>query len=168
MRAGLQAVIRIEGVPGSTAVMRIVPSAGQPDGVVQVTVEPAHVLLPGGAFGLHLAGGIVLDDSATAAPPPAVAPHAADAPAWRGLSIRGAELFLPRGVPYVGGTVVPVDLELGAPAGIDARTEVDMPAADGRPRVRGVIEWRDPGALSLADCVPTLVDLGAEFDLDDT
>jgi hypothetical protein len=98
-------------------------------------------VLPGDQFGMHLPNG---------------------------LAIRGAELFLPRGVPYVGGTVVPVELVLGVPSGVDARTEVDVPAEDGRPHLHGVIEWHDPAALSLAECVPTLVDLSAEFDLDGT
>jgi hypothetical protein len=166
--ASLNGVLRIEGTPGSAATFRVAPSAGQPDGVVQVNVDPPHVLFPGEAFGLHLPNGIILDDSVAAAPPPAGTPHVSDDPRWRGLSVRGAELFLPRGVPYVGGTVVPVELDIGAPAGIDARTEVHVPADAGRPHLRGVVEWHDPAALSLAACLPTLIDLSAEFDLDGT
>jgi hypothetical protein len=147
VKASLDAVLRIEGAPGQAATMRVIPSADQPEGTVQITLTPAHFVLPGDQFGLHLPNGLIIDG---------------------GLAIRGAELFLPRGVPYVGGTVVPVELVLGVPSGVDARTEVDVPAEDGRPHLHGVVEWHDPAALSLAECVPTLVDLSAEFELDGT
>ncbi|HEY0812177.1 MAG TPA: hypothetical protein VGE11_02770 [Pseudonocardia sp.] len=169
VRATLHAVLRIEGRAGSAATLQFVPSATEPDGILQIGVEPAYFVLPGGSFGMHLPNGIVLDSSATAAPAGWPGPHrASDDPPWRGLSLRGVELFLPRDVPWVGGVVVPVELDLGAPAGIDARATVDVAAVDGRPRLAGTVEWVDPAALSLAACVPTLVDVSAEFALDGT
>ena len=137
VKALLSAVLRLEGTPGSAATMRLMPNG-------HVPLDPPFMLLPGGAFGLHVPDGLVVDD---------------------GIAVE-AELFLPRGVPYVGGTVAPVSFALGVPSGVKARAQVDVPAADGRPRIRGVVEWDDPGAVSLAACAPTSIDLSAEFDVD--
>ena len=136
VRAAVNAVVRVEGAPGELAGMSLLTNG-------PATITPAHMLLPGESFGLHLPTGITLSAA--------------------GLSISDAQLFLPRAVPYVGGATVPFDLSIGTPTGVDGRAEVDIAAVDGRPRLRGAVEWHDAAAASLADCVPTLVDVSAEF-----
>lgn len=175
VKGRVHAVVRVEGAAGGVAALTVMPSAEQGDGIMQVTLDPPYVVLPGGQFALHLPAGIVIDGSATAAPllplPPVGLTRtvlASDNPAWRGLAIVGAELFVPGNVPYLGGTVIPVELELGSPTGIDAVVRVVVPAEDGRPTLDALIEWHDPAALSLADCIPTLLRVEAIFELDGT
>jgi hypothetical protein len=175
VKGSVHAVVRIEGPSGGVAALSVLPSAEQDEGIVQVILEPPYIVLPGGEFALHLPAGIVIDGSAEAAPmlqppPPGLTRTSLDSddPAWRGLVIVGAELFVPGNVPYLGGTVIPVELELGSPTGIDAAAHVVVPAEDGRPTLDALIEWHDPAALSLADCIPTLMRVEAIFELDGT
>jgi hypothetical protein len=153
--------LRIEGSTTTPARLRVV-TPGSGNAVVTVGLSPAQVLLGSSGFGLHLPGGLVFDSSPTEAPPPAAAPSVADTPAWQGVALRGARLFLPDGVPLISGVPIPVEFTLTSPAGLDGRTEATVTLPGGR-TLHTVVECHDPAATSLADCVPTAVE--ARLDL---
>jgi hypothetical protein len=159
--------LRIQGESGGTAGQRIV-FPGAADALVPLQCDPPAFLWGSTGFGLHLPDGLVVDDSASQAPDPpqhAAVPFASQSPAWRGISIRNAELYLPASTPLIGKTPIPVDLELGSPAGMDARTEVVIPAEGKRPAITATVEWHDPTATTLA-VPPTMVELVARWQIE--
>jgi hypothetical protein len=159
--------LRIEGEPGAPAGQRIV-FPGAAGALVPLQCDPPAFLWGDSGFGLHLPDGLVVDDSATLAPDPpqhAAFPFASQDPAWRGISIRNAELYLPESTPLIGGSPIPVDLEIGSPVGMDARTQVVIPASGSRPEIAATVEWHDPAAVTLA-APPTSVELAAKWQID--
>ncbi|MFE9658939.1 hypothetical protein [Streptomyces sp. NPDC005955] len=154
-------VVRVEGRADGVAALRIV-APGSPDAVVTLTAEPTALLIGDTGFGLELPAGLVVDDSTTAAPPPAPSapgpqPPSAD-PSWRGVALRGARLHLPGTTPLLGGAPLDVSFDLGNPVGLYGRAAVDLPATGSRPAVRVTTEWDDPAAGSLVDSLPTLIE----------
>jgi hypothetical protein len=147
---GVQAelALRIAGTPARPAEARLLPLTGpEPaEGVLDMRLTTPYVLFGDTGFGLGLPNGLVLDDSAIA---PADAPSVD--PAWRGTTLRGAELYVPRGIPLVGGTVATFDVALPRAGGIDAVATVP-----GDP-MQVVLEWHDPAATGLTDLLPTVV-----------
>lgn len=101
-------VLVVKGRVGEEASVTFGPSIDPPDGMLVLSLQPSTVLLPGGVFGLEVADGIALDDTADAAPPGQTilegqsVTTAADTPAWRGTAVQRARLFLPQGVPFLG------------------------------------------------------------------
>ena len=160
-------VIRVDGRAGQTASLEVKPRLGEEtvEGIVTIQLDPPYVAFGSTGFGLGLPNGIILDDSDTEKPPPAhdadgnVVASDSDTASWRGIAIRDAQLFIPRGIPAIGGTAIPIHLELGKPQGINASITVHVPGHDNKPDITGKIEVRDPTATSLADCLPTLVEL---------
>lgn len=162
-------LLRIAGSATTPATMRLL-GPGAEDAVLTMTCDPPAFLWGDSGFGLHLPDGIVLDDSMVEAPPPpthALAPFASQNPAWRGIAIRNAELFIPETTPLIGGIPIPIDVEIGSPVGIDARTQVRIPAQDKRPEIAATVEWRDPTAASLDKCLPTSIELVAQWQVKD-
>jgi len=163
-----QLVARISGSAASAAACRLLPANLDENSVITLTLDPPHLLFGDSGFGVSLPGGIVIDDSETAVPPPAAAgtspsPPASVDPKWRGIAIRAAQLHLPRGAPLLGGRLIPVDFELGRPAGLDARTQVQVAAASGLPALTADVQWHDPSASTFAACAPTSVDVTVEL-----
>jgi hypothetical protein len=160
-------LVRIAGDVNAPATLRLL-FPGAENALIPLQCQPDAWVWGDSGFGLHLPNGIVVDDSATEAPPapqdPGI-PFASQNPAWRGLSIRAAELFLPETTPLIGGTPLKVDLEVTSPAGMDARTQVTVPAAGSRPEILATIEWHDPVGTSLA-IPPTSVELVAKWQID--
>ncbi|MFJ6861492.1 hypothetical protein [Streptomyces werraensis] len=167
--------VRIEGSAGQAARQGIVALDAAGQGVLTVGTAPAAFLLGGQGFGLHLPGGLTVDSSAALAPPPIAAgtggtgtggPPPSATPAWQGIALRGAELFLPETTPLVGAGPIPVDLDLGMPVGLYGRTEVHIPADAARPAFDATVVWDDPGASSLASGLPTMIELRTSWSLD--
>ena len=160
--------IRVEGVPGSVARLELVPAPG-PDGVVELALDPPFVLLGETGFGLDLRNGVVIDDSPTAAPPPAIDSNGqpiasvTDDPAWRGIALRGGRLFLPGAVPIFGGAAIAFDLALSRPSGAFGRAAVELDSHEGVGPIDAVVEWNDPTATGLFDLVPTRAELSYEW-----
>ena len=171
LAAGPGIGIRIAGPANGVASMRLV-APGADDSVTTLKLKDADgVLLGDSGFGLDLGAGLVVDDSATEGPPaPGAGADAAhypsSAPAWHGIAVRGARLFLPDSTPFVGGAPLEVDLDLGSPGGIAGRAHVHLQAANGRPELDATVEWHDPVATSLATAVPTLVELAITLPVD--
>ncbi|MFJ9105638.1 hypothetical protein ACIRJM_45145 [Streptomyces sp. NPDC102405] len=162
--------VRIEGSAGQAARQGIVALDAAEQGLLTVGTSPAAFLLGGQGFGLHLPGGLTVDSSATFAPPPSpagasVAPPSAT-PAWQGIAIRGAELYLPETTPLVGAGPIPVDLDLGMPVGLYGRTEAHIPADGSRPAFDATVVWDDPAATSLASALPTMIEIRTSWSLD--
>lgn len=165
---GAEVALLIEGKAGGTAAMRLTPTDGKPDGLIQLALNPPAVLLGSSGFGLELADGIWIDESTTAAPPgqtiidghPAVPPPPSDDVTWRGLAARKSRFFLPRGVPLFGGHAVDAYVEVGsAPSGIDLAISTHWkPPDDDSLGFDVLIECRDPAAAGLQDFLPTLVE----------
>jgi hypothetical protein len=167
---GLALSLLVRGSAGEPAVALLTPTQGGPDGIVSLQAQPATVLVGGTSFGLDLAEGLALDASSTAAAPGTTeiageaVTLAADTPSWQGILIRKARLFLPRGVPLLGGHAIETFLAVGSdPPGIDFSLATEIPARGERPRIGVRIECRDPTARGLAGFVPTLVE--GEMDL---
>ncbi|WP_404292116.1 hypothetical protein ACD578_07780 [Microvirga sp. RSM25] len=165
---GLKAVLRFAAIDNSLVVTRaLLPPLGAADDLLVVTLEPAHFLFGDTGFGFGLNAGLVIDDRLDKAPPSVPGRNSAsDILAWRGIAIRDAELFVPPAIPLLGGRAIPISLELGSPSGVDGSIIVNLPGADGRPDITGRVEWHDPAATSLADCLPTLVELVASFQIE--
>jgi hypothetical protein len=146
--------VRIRGTATEPAELRLVPSTGsdQQDGIVSISPQPASVCFGDTGFGIDLANGFVVDDSTTVSDGPA----AAD---WTGVALRSARLFIPRGVPLIGGIAVPVSFALGQPGGLEATTSFQLAASGRRPAIDVRLEWHDPAASVLTDALPTLLDL---------
>lgn len=161
--------IRVEGSVSAAASLRFVAPGGE-DAVIALTLNPPAFTIGGQGFGFHLPGGFVLDSSGTEAPPPVVNPSPAAlpsaTPAWQGIAVRGAELFLPESTPLFGGTPIPVDFELGSPAGLYGHTEAHIPAEGSRPAIDVTVTWNDPAATSFAAALPTTVALTTTWDLE--
>ena len=162
--------VRIEGSSGQSARQGIVSLDAAGQGMLTVGTEPLAFLLGGQGFGLHLPGGLTVDSSAALAPPPGTggtggSPPSAT-PAWQGIAIRGAELFLPEGTPLVGAGPIPVDLDLGMPVGLYGRSEAHAPADGSRPAFDATVVWDDPGATSLASALPTMIEIRTSWSLE--
>ncbi|MFI6229452.1 hypothetical protein ACIBCR_19305 [Micromonospora echinospora] len=123
-------------------------------------LSPSAMLFGTTGVGMSVTDGVILIDDN-----PAVSPNGLD-PAWRGLSIPELKLYVPRGVPLAGGTTVTASLSLTSPAGVDATATVRLPAADGRPELTAVVQWRDPAATRLGDLLPTLIEIVALLPVD--
>lgn len=152
--------VRIEGDTDHPARMGLVALDAAGSGVVTIKTEPNAMRMGTGGFGLWLAHGVTLDTSSTAAgPAPADDPGPAAVPGWQGLSIRGAQLFLPEQTPLIGAGPIPVDLDLGIPSGLYGRTTVHVAETDSRPAFDATVVWDDPGATSLASALPAMVEV---------
>jgi hypothetical protein len=155
--------IRIEGRTDGSATLRLI-GPGSPDAVVTLATQPKALLFGDSGFGLELPGGLVIDDSSAAGPPPSPGSSGPSAaPVWRGVALRGARLFLPSHTPLVGGVPLEVAFELGSPAGLDGHADLTIPAQDDRPEMKVTIDWHDPAATSLAECLPTAIEIGVDF-----
>lgn len=164
--AGLDPALVIKGREGQEAVKTVAATVEGPDGIVRLTLAPATVLLGQTGLGLQVGEGVIVDDSTDDA---VVLPgQPAEAPAWRGLLIPGARLFLPESVPFIGGHAVAARLTIGrAPTpGIDLVLEATVPADGDRPEIRVRIECHDPTAFGLSSFVPTLVEASMVLPLD--
>lgn len=160
VNAGDPLAVRIEGDTEHPVQMGIVALDAVGSGVVTLTTEPNAMHLGAGGFGLWLQQGVTLDTSSTASPPPPAGdPGPAAIPAWQGLSIRGAHLFLPQQTPLIGAGPIPVDLDLGIPAGLYGRTSVQVAETDSHPAFDATVIWDDPGATSLASALPAMVEV---------
>ncbi|MEU8992875.1 hypothetical protein AB0C98_41950 [Streptomyces sp. NPDC048558] len=161
--------VRIEGSAGQAAREGIVALDAIGQGLLTVGTAPAAFMLGGQGFGLHLPGGLTVDSSPTLAPPPAPGgtggPPPSATPAWQGVSLRGAELFLPATTPLIGAGPIPVDLDLGMPNGLYGRTEADVPGDGSRPAFHATTVWDDPSATSLASALPTMIEIRISWDL---
>jgi hypothetical protein len=172
--AGAGVVLVVKGRVGEEATVTLSPGLAPPDGLLVLSLQPSTTLLPGGTFGLELAQGVAFDDTTDAAPPGRtvvdgqLVDTAADQPAWRGIAARQARLYLPKGVPFLGGHAVDAYVEVGiSPSpGLDMAVSTRVPPHDGRPGIDVLIECRDPTASGLAGFVPTLVELAMELPLD--
>ena len=170
---GLEVALLVEGSPGSQARLRFTPTDGAVDGIVALELEPPTVLLGDSGFGLELSQGLVLDDTDKAVPPghtkleETVIRTKADEAEWRGLVVRQARFFVPRGVPLLGGRAVDAFVEIGFEpgAGIDLAVATSWPSSDGHPGGSVLIECRDPAATGLQDFLPTLVEASVELPL---
>lgn len=162
--------IRIEGSIGQPARQGIVALDAAKSGVLTVGTSPEAFFLGTQGFGLNLAGGLTVDSSSQNAPAPliggvdGVAPSAT--PAWQGVAIRNAELFLPPNTPLVGAGPIPVDLDLGMPNGLFGRTEAHVAENGSRPAFDATIVCDDPGATSLASALPAMVEIRTSWSLD--
>ncbi len=159
-------VVRIAGDAVRPASLRIL-LPGAENALIPLRCQPEAWTWGDSGFGLNLPNGIVVDDTPLEAPEPPVdpsSPFASENLAWRGISIRGAELYLPEKTPLIGKMPIPVDLEIGSPAGMDARTVVTVPAEGDRPEILATVEWHDPVATTLA-IPPTSVELVAKWQI---
>jgi hypothetical protein len=171
---GAAVTLLIEGRSGEIATLSLSPTDGQPRGIVVLGLEPPQVLLGTSGFGLALPNGFVIDDSSDAAPPGQTTLNGevvvvkSDDPAWRGLAVRQARFFLPRGVPFLGGHAVDSFVEVGLAAGegIDLGIATRVPPTADRPGIDVRIECRDPTATGLQDFLPTLVEAAMELPFD--
>jgi hypothetical protein len=157
-------IVRIDGVAGGIASMRLL-RPGSENAVVSLTLDPPTVLVGDSGIGFDFAGGLVLDDSTFDAPP-AIQPPPLPAPpsntvGWRGVAVRGARLHLPRSMPLVAGRPIDVAFEVGNPAGLWGHLRAKLAASGDAPPVEVLVEWEDPAAQSLADALPTLVEIVA-------
>ena len=134
-------------------------------------------MLGGTGFGLEIVDGVAFDDTTDASPPGqtlidgAVIATPADNPTWRGIAVRNARFYLPRGVPLLGGHAVDAHLEIGRTPtpGIDLVVTAKIPSLagpGGRPGITVRIECQDPTATGLSSFVPTLVEAAMELPLD--
>jgi hypothetical protein len=174
---GLEAAWVIKGKAGQVAAMTLSPSLAGPDAILTLGLEPPTVLLGDSGFGLELpawpaaedparVAPIALDDSEEAAVPGRTlidgnpVELAADLPEWRGLLIRHARLYLPKGVPFLGGHALDACVAIGlAPVpGMQLVLDAKVPAAGERPEISVRIECVDPTATGLASFIPTFVE----------
>jgi hypothetical protein len=155
---GAELAILVEGKAGAAATLRPAPTVGGVEGIVTLALDPPTVLLGETGFGLEIAGGVTLDESATAAAPGTTTP--ADSIAWRGIVISEAKIYLPRGVPFLGGHAVNAQIAIGESPipGIDLLVTAEVPATATRPKIDVRIECHDPTATGLTGFIPTLVE----------
>lgn len=171
---GANVSVLIEGVQGKPATMRLTPAEGGPDGIVQLKLVPPAVLLGDSGFGFEIPDGFTLDDSETERAPGqtmiagrnVLTP--ADDAAWRGLVVRQAKFYIPRGLAFIGGHAVDAYILVGRDPnpGIDLAIFTKVPATERRPGIEVRIECHDPMATSLTGFVPTLVEAAMELPLD--
>ncbi|MDT7934792.1 MAG: hypothetical protein RQ833_09335 [Sphingomonadaceae bacterium] len=149
------------------------PALAKP-GVLPLKLAPASVLVGDTGLGVVLgAQGMIFDFSveqpASGAADPAAAKTSPANPSWRGIAIAGARLYLPKGVPFVGGAACDLSLSIGFdPPGIQLASRIHVPAADGRPEMDIRLECRDPLATGLASFAPTLVEVAITLPVDGT
>ncbi|MCU1226575.1 MAG: hypothetical protein JWQ42_4668 [Edaphobacter sp.] len=161
----------IRGKANGSVEVLLSPNKDAPDDVIVLGLEPSTVLLGTTGFGLELTSGVAFDDADDAVPPDktmidgAVIDTPADQPPWRGIAVRTARFFLPKGVPFLGGHAVDAHLQIGrAPTpGIDLLILAKVPANGNRPGIDVRIECRDPTATGLDGFVPTLVEAVMEL-----
>ena len=173
---GIEVTLLIEGKAGGTATIGLSPTDGQPEGIVRLGLDPPTVPLGGTGFGLELPQAVWIDDSETAAPEGQTIVDGrtlttpADQPPWRGLAVRQARFYLPKGVPLFGGHAVDAYVEVGSsPSGIDLAiaTKWKPPPAGGGWGFDVLIECRDPTATGLQDFIPTLVEAAMTLPLEE-
>ena len=176
---GITVALLIEG-RRPLATMRLVPTIGAPDGVVQLmlgctnadeTVEPSAALIGQTGFGIEAPDGIVIDMSSAFAhlgPTGGEASAANSDPAWQGLSIPNLAFYLPAGVPVFGDCRVTGRLEIGlSPAtGMALTIATTVPPRNGWPALDVRIECIDPAAAGLSGLAPTLVEVAVELPFD--
>ncbi|MGF9649218.1 hypothetical protein AAIH32_14680 [Pseudarthrobacter oxydans] len=164
--------IRIEGQAGSPAHEGIVALDAADSGVMTAGIDPPAFLIGGQGFGIHLPGGLTVDSSTTLAPPPVEHGDGrrlpSETPAWQGVALRKAELFLPANTPLIGAGPIPIELDLGLPGGLYGHTAVKVPAEGSRPAFDAAITWDDPSATSLASALPTVIEIRTTWNLDKT
>ena len=162
------------------AAMRLVPTLGAPDGLVELFLartigdqpaESSAALIGSSGFGVAFPDGIVIDQSSTAAPPQPAggAPSAASAdPNWQGISIPNLAFYLPAGVPIFGDCRITGRLEIGlSPAtGMMLAIAATVPPRNGWPALDVRVEAIDPTASGLSDLAPTLVEVAMELPVD--
>ncbi len=174
---GIDPALVITGKSGEPAHVLLAPSRDGPDGLIVLGLAPPTVLLGGTGFGLEIVDGVAFDDATDASPPGqtlidgAVIATPADNPTWRGIAVRNARFYLPRGVPLLGGHAVDAHLEIGRTPtpGIDLVVTSKIPSLagpGGRPGITVRIECQDPTATGLSSFVPTLVEAAMELPLD--
>jgi hypothetical protein len=171
---GIELALVIKGSAGGEANMMLSPSLEGPDGLVVLGLDPPTVALGSTGFGLKIDAGIAFDDAVDAVAPgttmiDGVAVRTpADDPAWRGTVVRNARLYLPEGVPFLGGHAVDAHIEIGIDPtpGLDLVIETKVPAKEGRPEIDVRIECHDPTATGMAAFVPTLVEAAMTLPLD--
>ena len=161
----------LRGSAGGSVDVLLSPNSDPPDGVVVLALQPSTVLLGGTGFGLEIPSGIAFDDADDAVPPGRTVVDGvtldppADKPAWRGIAVRTARFYLPKGVPFLGGHAVEAHLQIGrSPTpGIDLLVLAKVPPKNERPGIDVRIECRDPTASGLDGFVPTLVEAVMEL-----
>lgn len=164
----------VEGQAGGAVSISLSPNSDPPDDVITLALDPIHALLGNSGFGLSIPNGVSFDFTDVAAVPgPTVVDGSAlstpaDTPSWRGLVVRHARLFLPQGVPFLGGHAVDAHVQVGlAPTpGIDLVIHANVPPQGDRPGIGVRVECRDPSASGLSSFVPTLVEMAMELPLD--
>ena len=170
---GAEVWLVLRGKEGGSVEVLLSPNRDPPDDVVVLGLQPSTVLLGGTGFGLDVPNGIAFDDADDAIPPGqtvidgVVIDTPADRPAWRGIAVRTARFFVPKGVPFIGGHSVDAHLQIGrAPMpGIDLLILAKVPPNNQRPGIEVRIECRDPTAVGLDGFVPTLVEAVMELPL---
>lgn len=163
---GTDLFLVVEGTAGGGATLRLSPNREAPDDVVTLAVSPPTVLLGSSGFGFEFTHGLVVDLSDDAAPPARAAIDGvelatpADVPSWRGIAINRGRLYLPTGVPFIGGHAVDAVLQLGLPPtpGVSLVVDAKVPRHGDRPQIDVHIECLDPAAGDLGALVPTLVE----------
>jgi hypothetical protein len=174
---GIDPALVITGKSGEPAHVLLAPSRDGPDGLLVLGLTPSTVLLGGTGFGLEITDGIAFDDTGDAVPAGKTLIDGeeistpADNPAWRGIAVRNARFYLPKGAPLLGGHAVDAHLEIGkSPSpGIDLLVTAKVPPVagpDGRPGISVRIECQDPTATGLSGFVPTMVEAAMELPLD--
>lgn len=171
--AGAAVWLVLRGEPGKSVEVLISPNMDPPDDVVVLRLQPSTVLVGGTGFGLEFKDGIAFDDADDAVPPGktvidgVVIDTPADRAEWRGIAVRTARFYLPKGVPFLGGHAVDAHVQIGrAPTpGIDLLILAKVPPQGQRPGIEVRIECRDPTAVGLDGFVPTLVEAVMELPL---
>lgn len=173
--AGAGVWLVLSGRAGGSISLRLSPRSEAPDDVITLQLQPTTVLVGQSGFGLELPQGLVLDLAEDAAPAagarvngqPLATP--ADIPAWRGLALNAARLYLPRGVPFLGEHAVDAVLQVGLPpvSGAALVLHTKVPAQGKRPEIDVRIECVDPTATGLDGLVPTLVEAVMSLPLED-
>lgn len=163
---GTDLFLVVEGVAGGTASLTLSPNRQAPDDVVTLAVSPPTVLLGSTGFGFEFTHCLVIDLADDAAPPSGAQvdrvaiPTPADAPGWRGIAVNQGRLYLPAGVPFLGGHAVDAVLQLGLPPtpGVALVVDAEVPPHGDRPAIHVHVECLDPTATDLGALVPTLVE----------
>ena len=164
--------MRIEGSVGSQARKSLVALDAEDRGVMTVGIDPPAFMLGTQGFGIHLPGGLTLDSSSSNAPEPVE--HGggrrpiSESPAWQGIAIRKAELFLPANTPLIGAGPIPIEFDVGMPNGLYGHTEVHIPEEGKRPAFDVTVTWDDPGATSLASALPSAIEIRTLWNLSQT
>ena len=170
---GAEVWLVLRGKSGGSVEVLLSPNMDPPDDVVVLRLQPSTVLMGGTGFGFDFTSGLAFDDADDAVPPDktmidnVVIDTPADRPEWRGIAVRTARFFLPKGVPFLGGHAVDAHVQIGrSPTpGIDLLILAKVPPKGDRPGIEVRIECRDPTAIGLEGFVPTLVEAVMELPL---